>query len=42
MAFDFPINPTEGQQFQPAGQDMRYIYRDPYWEIFAAAAGGLG
>ena len=42
MAFDFPINPTEGQQFQPVGQDMRYIYRDPYWEIFAAAAGGLG
>jgi Chaperone of endosialidase len=41
MAFDFPANPTEGQQFTPPVGDMRYIYRDPYWEIFTTASGGL-
>ena len=41
MAFDFPANPTEGQQFKPAGGDMHYVFRAPYWEIFASASGGL-
>jgi Chaperone of endosialidase len=42
LMFDFPSNPTEGQTYFPPGADMKYIYRDPYWEIFAAASGGLG
>lgn len=36
MAFDFPVNPTEGQTYSPAGGPV-YVWNYPVWKVVLTA-----